>query len=460
MSIRIFILLFSLLGLPALGDVDLKNGNFFYSWIDAELTAKNFFWQMQRSYNSRENRVGYFGQGWCSPLESKLTFDPESKNTISIQNCGSGETTIYTKAGELWKNGDQTISIVDSMFALKVKGTTRLQFNQQGDLDAFWLRDEKAKLTYLKGKLNRIETAAGFLTFKFDEEGKVTQIISDSGKTITYSYDGNNLASVKNIWGSEFSYQYDKLGNMLLAQWPDKTAIKLTYDAPKDWVISLSDREGCVEKYHYEFRKSGNDTKITSSVHRTCGKKARENKTIDIVYDKSNNLKSVKQTVGHQWKEIQYNEQGKPVKISDYAGLRLSFEYDKDGNLTQKQNGNDKTQFILNEQKQVSQIISPNAKLKLEYDDRGRVVKMINTANSTAPAELKISYVDQSEKLKTMDLAGSGQINYSYDADGKVSDTKFKPTNKSEIDLQIGVNQIYGTYITLIDESAMFGGLD
>lgn len=451
MYIRIFILLFSLLSFSAFGDVDLKNGNFFYSWIDAELASKNFFWQLQRTYNSRENRVGYFGHGWCSPLETKLTVDEKGKNTIRIQNCGSGESVVYSKDSNLWKNGDQTITIMDEMYVVKVKGITHLQFNQKGDLDAFWLRDEKAKLKYTSGKLSRIETAAGALNFTFDEDGKVSEIATDGGTSIKYTYSGNDLSSVTNIWNNDFSYTYDKFGNMTSAAWPDKTSIKLAYNARKDWVTSLTDRDGCSEKYRYESKKSGSDTKISSSVHRTCGKKSREDKAVEIVYDNSNNIKNIKQSVGHQWKEIAYNSFSKPAKISDYTGVTIQFDYDKDGNLIQKKNGNEKTQFVLNDKKQVSQVISSNSILNLEYDERGRVNKV---------NDLKISYVDQSEKLKTLELSGSGQINYTYDSEGRVSETSFKTKNISETDLQININRIYGTYTTLTDESALYGGLD
>ncbi len=130
MIIHIFVFL-SLLSLDLRADVDLKNGNFFYSWIDAEISSKNFFWQMQRSYNSRVNRVGYFGQGWCSPLETKLTRSVEPSKTIEIQNCGSGEIVVYQPDGSEWKSGDQVISFNDDFYILKVKGITQLQFNKK-----------------------------------------------------------------------------------------------------------------------------------------------------------------------------------------------------------------------------------------------------------------------------------------------------------------------------------------
>tara|TARA_B110001454_G_C12723280_1_gene436258 strand:+ start:9371 stop:10750 length:1380 start_codon:yes stop_codon:yes gene_type:complete len=459
MIIHIFFLFLSLLSLSLRADVDLKNGNFFYSWIDADLSSKNFFWQLQRTYNSRVNRVGYFGQGWCSPLETKLTRSAELKKTIEIQNCGSGESIIYQPDGIEWRSGDQVISMNEEFYILKVKGVTQLQFNKNGTLDAFWLRDEKAKLKYQDDRLNRLETLAGNFNFVFDEDGKVIEINSNAGSSVKYSYSGTDLVSVTNAWGNQFSYQYDKFGNMTLAKWPDKSFLKLKYDTRRDWITSLTDRDGCAEHYEYDSKKIKEGLKITSTVLRTCKKKTFDKKTMEIVFDNQNNLKNVKKSIGKSWKQVEYNSLGKPKKISDNFGLAQVFDYDKNGNLILKQNGSEKTQFVLNEKSQITQVNSEKVKLNLDYDDRGRPSRIIASYDATSK-ELAISYIDTTEKLKTLELKGSGRIDYRYDNEGAVSDTTVKAIKTSEQELKANVNRVYGIYTTLTDEAAIFGGLD
>ena len=459
MIIHIFFVFLSLLSLNLRADVDLKNGNFFYSWIDADLSSKNFFWQMQRSYNSRVNRVGYFGQGWCSPLETKLTRSADPSKTIEVQNCGSGESIVYQPEGTEWKSGDQIITFTDDFYILKVKGITQLQFNKNGTLDAFWLRDEKAKLKYQENKLDRIETIAGNFSFVFDEDGKITEINSGTGNIAKYTYQGQNLTDVTNAWGNQFSYQYDKFGNMTLAKWPDKTFLKLGYDTRHDWISSLTDRDGCIENYGYESKKVSDGTTVTSTVHRICKKKHFDKKTTEIVFDKQNKLKNIKKSVGTTWKQIEYNDFGKPKKISDSFGLAQVFGYDKNGNLTLKRTGSEKTIYVLNDKKQVTQVNSDKVKLKLEYDERGRTTRVIASYDSTSN-DLAISYVDITEKLKTLELKGSGKINYSYDNDGAVTETNTQTTKLNDLDLKTTVNRVYGIYTTLTDEAAVFGGID
>lgn len=460
MIIRIFLFLFLLNISTTQAEVDLKNGNFFYSWTDLELSTKEIFWQMQRSYNSRVNRVGYFGQGWCSPLESKLTIVNE--NTISIQNCGSGESVVYTGTGEQWTYASQTINLVDDMYVVKVKGVTQLQFNKSGDLDAFWLRDEKAKIKYLNGKLNRLESPAGNLVFTLDSEGKISLIKSDSGKKVSYEYQGSNLISVVNEWSNTFQYEYDKLGNMITAIWPDKTKMKMSYDSSRDWVTSVTDRDQCAEKYEFASKKQGSELKVTSHVDRRCNKKEKNQKTYEFVFSKNSVIKKVKLSYGSNWKEINYNLLGKPEKVVDSNGENISFSYDAFGNLTQKKSKSNSTDYVLNSNKQIVQIKNSRNSLSLEYDERGRVSKINLTEKSQKKVEaLSLSYVNTSEKIKSLELQNGGQLFYSYDQNGNLEATKLAPNeNRDELDLQSDVNRIYGVYTTLTDESSVLGGLE
>lgn len=456
MSIHTFFVLLSLLNWNCSAEVDLKNGNFFYSWVDAQLSSKNFFWELQRSYNSRVDRVGYFGQGWCSPLETKLT---KFTKTIEIQNCGSGETVVYQDDKGQWIHGDQVISLVDAMYVLKVKGVTQLQFNQNGDLDAFWLRDEKAKLKYLDGHLSRIETTAGTFSFTFDESSKIIELNLGSGKTVKYTYQGNNLVSVHNAWGNKFFYQYDQFGNMTLAQWPDKTVLKLHYDTRRDWITRLIDRDGCSEHYSYASKKISDTLKVTSTAQRSCKNKHFDKKIIEIVFDKQNKLKNIKQMIAGTWKQIEYTDLGKPKKITDNSGLKQQFDYDKNGSLILKTDGTEKSQYALNKKKQVIQINTSQTILKLEYDDRGRVVKVVANQHHVSK-ELLISYIDLSERLKTLEIKGSGRITYSYDNNGNLENTTLKAAHANQTDFEIDINRIYGLYSLLTDEAAIYGGLN
>lgn len=174
---------------------------------------------------------------------------------------------------------------------------------------------------------------------------------------------------------------------------------------------------------------------------------------------KRNKLKNIKKSVGTTWKQIEYTDFGKPKKINDSFGLAQMFDYDKNGNLTLKKSGSEKTHYVLNEKKQITQVNTDKVKLKLEYDERGRTTRVIASYESTLN-DLAISYVDFTEKLETLELKGAGKISYSYDNDGSVTESSTQPTKTNDIELKTTVNRVYGIYTTLTDEAAVFGGID
>ena len=89
----------------------------------------------------------------------------------------------------------------------------------------------------------------------------------------TYTFDGENLVQIKNMYGNTFKYKYDKLHNLLRIDFPDKTYKELTYNNDRDWVTSFRNRKGCVEKYDYKLDPKDPYSYHKSSVIKTCNEK-------------------------------------------------------------------------------------------------------------------------------------------------------------------------------------------
>ncbi|MEK7358073.1 MAG: DUF6531 domain-containing protein, partial [Bdellovibrionota bacterium] len=77
----------------ALAWVDLKNANLAISRKDFEVEESGPDLILQRTYNSRVEHAGIFGRGWCSNVESTLTF--VSKTVAVFQFCGVGRAKIF-----------------------------------------------------------------------------------------------------------------------------------------------------------------------------------------------------------------------------------------------------------------------------------------------------------------------------------------------------------------------------
>ncbi|MEK7357817.1 MAG: DUF6531 domain-containing protein, partial [Bdellovibrionota bacterium] len=73
--------------------VDLKNANLAISRKDFEVEESGPDLVLERTYNSRVEHAGVFGRGWCSNVESTLTF--VSKSVAVFQFCGVGRAKIF-----------------------------------------------------------------------------------------------------------------------------------------------------------------------------------------------------------------------------------------------------------------------------------------------------------------------------------------------------------------------------
>lgn len=92
--INILIITFFLCLNNTYSQVNIKNGNFYVSFTDAEYKGtEGAIEKIQRTYNSKSTQIGWFGFGWGSRLETKMSFYPDGN--VMIREHGAGETNIF-----------------------------------------------------------------------------------------------------------------------------------------------------------------------------------------------------------------------------------------------------------------------------------------------------------------------------------------------------------------------------
>lgn len=72
--------------------VNLKNGNFYITYTDHDLTKSNGI-SIDRTYNSKTTSIGLFGFGWGSELETRLF--AVGDGTVYIREFGGGSVTSF-----------------------------------------------------------------------------------------------------------------------------------------------------------------------------------------------------------------------------------------------------------------------------------------------------------------------------------------------------------------------------
>ena len=515
--------------------VDLKNSNFADSWIDYRSQGTGYQLRVQRTYNSRSTYDGMFGFGWCSDFETRIEITPSNglkviecgggmeiiyisgkplkgkelkayvekiivmskrvnprlqkeyikrlrkdlednqylreklAKKLGIKGKIENQSVYYARG-----RGGERIEYSEKVYKRVLADGTYQKFDSKGRLVSFSDRNlNYLKLTYSKGKLIQVVDNNGRrLDFTYAENDKVSQIAAHGGYKARYSYRGQDLIQVKNAWKMTYNYAYDRLHNLVKITYPDKSFKKITYNPDKDLVLSLQDRNQCLEKYEYQGSKDNPRNHYWSSVIKTCNGKITNKSKYEFWHRQKRDgtgkfLYRVYSNMNGQEVDVKYHDIfGKPTSVREgrkrtwynYNALglvkikktpldRVSFNYDKDCNKVSKifreefrnmKNPNKVTykevaKFLYYKPKcNLQMAINSNGiKVKVGYDTYGRINKLIDQTQKY----VSLTYDEKFGKPSIIKRPGVGAIKIIYDEKGQMKD--FKSSQSDEVATQI-----------------------
>ncbi len=230
--------------------------------------------------------------------------------------------------------------------------------------------DTVSRITRTYDRLNRItlyEDAAGNqIGYTYDRLGNLVKLTYPDGKAVTYTYDKNGSIKTVTDWNNRVTvYSYDENGRLVKTKRPDGTIETRAYDKAGR-LISILDKCGdtVVNQQEYSYDASGNITAV----------KALESGSLDLgtvastemTYDANNRL------LTYNGEEIRYDKdgnmtygplQGKMAEFVYDCRNRLvkagdtSYEYDAENNRTAVITGTKRTEYVVNSQPELSQIL-------------------------------------------------------------------------------------------------------
>jgi YD repeat-containing protein len=323
-SLKLLVLLL-ILPLTAFAGVNLKNGNFYISYVDIIVPGGGHDLEVSRTYNSKSTDKGWFGFGWGSDFETYLTVSADG--SVVVHEYGAGALTRFTPKTAV--NADSaTKKIIDAMrkrtaisdkvvadltkklrndaelrqayarrFNVKAKlasgtilysNTRGLQqihktnkgfmrkfndgkkqyFNDVGKLTGITDKNGyKISMTYKNNRLISVkDSQAKQLFFSWYQDGKVKSIWSVGDKKTLYKYDGNNLISSTDVQNNTYSYTYDANHNMLEVIYADKSKMSVEYTKKTQLVSKVTNRNGESTGYKYESNPKNPDLHYWTTV--------------------------------------------------------------------------------------------------------------------------------------------------------------------------------------------------
>lgn len=404
------VLLLALLAIPNLtmAGVNPKNGNFYISYTDIVQKSATYDLNLIRTYNSKAAYLGWFGYGWGSNFETRLTVMPDS--SVVVTENGAGKNTFYRPA-----KGADVVGGVSKMVS-SIANTDHLSESDSAVLRDKLLQDEGLRLQKveryglkyslpiatilqgsncpesaltrvaegykrvdcqgridwfnLQGHLSRYEFGDGYavsviyegnrpkeirdilgqsLTFSWSEKGLATTAegLQTTGR---YEYDHqNNLIKWKDVSGNAYEYEYDNNHNLTAVIYLDHTRMAITYD-DNSAATSVTERDG--SKTTYEYRNDPEDylhywTRITLSLPNGESTSREFEFKSQVDAKGSETLIKAAESSAIDRSEIKFDDKGRVIHQVNGEGESVDYDYDKDcGKLSQVIRNNNETTFF------------------------------------------------------------------------------------------------------------------
>lgn len=307
--------------------VSTSIGNFYHESDDFTLTDFDEL-SLKRVYNSYgEDNASIFGTNFSSNFEQYIAYD---KNDNMLFFRGDGKILkIDKKDGkyvtrlvdkiELTMDGDK-VSIYDRRTELTYK------FDEYGTLTSVVTKTGfESKINYDKyGWIESVTLGNKTVTFEYNDYHLVSKINLPNNTSVSYEYnDDRQLVKFTDANGKSEKYAYDDHGKIKnITDKNGKVLANNTYDK-NGTVLSQTDANGNKVEFDY----SGNTTSVTYEGKET------EKYTLDDSYK----VTKITRADGSS-KSYTYNDAGRMISETDEKGQKITYDYDDRGNLLKQTN--------------------------------------------------------------------------------------------------------------------------
>lgn len=390
---RIAILITALLIFPAMAGagVNPKNGNFFITYQDIAQKSGDHELNLSRTYNSKSSALGWFGYGWGTPFETRLTVLPDG--AVVVREHGTGQIIHYAPegAGNMQAGVDKIVTAAhqsdrlapEAAEALRnrlmtdadLRRTKVLQYGIQSQLpngasahsttcarasvtrigeeyrrttcgqgiDYFDLagrlirqKMDRYELTvHYAGKYpDRIEDTLGQKIFlKWTAAGHVAEARTDKADpVIVFSYDDkDNLLLANEIAGNFYRYEYDGKHNLTQIGYIDKTHMDMRY-GENDMIASVTDTDGSKAIYSYRFDPKNPSSHYWTTITRIDAEGGRQSSREDeflLTTDATGveKVAGMSMTVGEKKQNVVLDERGRVKRVEKSDGSFSEYTY-------------------------------------------------------------------------------------------------------------------------------------
>lgn len=361
--------------------INLNTGNFYHEVEDLHIQGSMPL-ILQRSYNSldddKKRRRGVLGEGWNHNYEMSLSFPSREEVIITLED---GREEVYRKGVNhtyVSIHGNiPTLEKEEGGFVYKAKELI-YTFNEEGEL----LRKENkegGKVDCLRDSLGRLEALVNSsgekITFQYNEKGKLLQIQDHTGRRVCYQYGYGMLLSYTTVEGNTFHYRYNEDMKMNAILLPDN----------RPWVYNEYDSIGRVRKQ----TSSGGEVMELYYDDEEGKTYLQDSKGEMTLYERDEKFRHVATIRGDEKEQFLYNEQNIRSGYIDGEGRKTTYSYNEEGKLLEVKDAlGQTTTFHYDEKGRLLEMELPgNRRMKNTYNDKDEIIAFTNAQGHTTKME-------------------------------------------------------------------------
>jgi len=320
----------------------------------------------------------------------KYTYDSLNRLVLIEDSRGSKETFEYDRSGNIIKASNANITYEFSYYKNR-----RLK--------------EVKNITY-----------GISIEYKYDSNGNKRKVEANGKKLVTYEYDKKNrLTKITNHLGERTEFSYNRVGLRQQMIYPNGIVAAYEYDKSKRLTnLRYKNNSGkSLKAFHYEYNRLGNLIKVIDDgsnikeynydkSSRLTKVKNNIGKYISYGYDKTDNRTKMEKVIGTTKERTHYRYNKKNELIQ--SGEKV-FQYDADGNMISKKDGNSLTKYAYDDYNAMTEIITPGKdNISYGYGPFGkRILKKIGE-------NITIYVYEREDILWTMDGQGKTIAEYTH----------------------------------------------
>jgi len=388
-------------------------GNFNFKNTDFEIHGRGFDFNLSRSYNSIDTRVGPMGRGWSHSFNIFL---------VDLGSTGYSSVTVHYSDGKLVTYDQQSGGPV---YRSRVAGIYDILVHNGDDTWVLQKTDQReyhftniGKLFYIMDRNgNRLSLSYNSdltLAQVFDTVGRgynfyyqnqlLTDVFDSIGRHLQYFYSNGNLTACRDANGNFTNYVYD--GSNRLWQVYDGRGTQImtnTYDGQGRLQTQTNGR-GFLWQFSYD--DVNHVTYVTDPNQRTAV----------YTHDSRFNLQRSIDRLNHS-AVIEYDVGNNRSRVSDFNNNYFSYAYDANGNMSLSQDPLNKSrQFFYDGRNNPTLAIDElSHATSMTYDGQGNLTILRDAKNNSQ----SVTYNGFGEAVTTTD-ANSNTSFLAYDGQGNL----------------------------------------